>query len=70
MEFFDYDDMDEECERLLAESEPCQECGGIETLALVVITSKENFGSLLIFCTDCHEEDEFSLERKEKRIYA
>ncbi len=72
MEFFNYDRMDKEYDRILEEAEPCPECGEVETLALVVVTSKENFGSLLIFCADCHidNEDEFSIKRKEETVYA
>ena len=72
MEFYDYEMDDKEYDRILEESEPCEECGETDTLALAVITTGDHFGTLLIFCTDCEnqEKDEFSLERHEKLIYA
>ena len=56
MEFFDYENCEEECIKILEDAEPCEECGEAEFLALVVVTSEDNFGSLLIFCTDCSSD--------------
>ena len=72
MEFFDYDMDNEECDKLLEEAEPCEECGETETLAIAVITAGEHFGSLLIFCAECSlgDEDNINIEKKEKLIYA
>ena len=63
---------DEEFDRLLEEAEPCEECGETETLALAVITTGDQFGSLLIFCAACEkdEKDNFSLEKETKKLYA
>lgn len=72
MEFFDYDMDNEECDKLLEEAEPCEECGETETLALAVITTGDQFGALLIFCVDCNKEekDNFSVEKESKTLYA
>ncbi len=72
MEFFDYDLDEEECDKLLEEAEPCEECGETETLALAVITDGEHFGTLIVFCMDCdpNEKSDFSVAKKEKTLYA
>jgi hypothetical protein len=71
VEFFDYNAMDDEYDKMLEESEPCQDCGSTESLALVVITSVDKFGHVLIFCADCHieeGEDLSSCGQEESRI--
>ncbi len=72
MEFIDYDMDEEECDELIKEAGPCEECGETETLELAVITSEEYFGTMIIFCTACNgvEESKNILENTEKLIYA
>ena len=71
MEFFDYDDRNEEYDIILAAADPCEDCGSKDGLALIVITSEEMFGHMLILCTNCHtEEEDFPVEQEQERVYA
>lgn len=73
MEFFNYDgDEEEEYDKLLREADPCPDCGGKDSLALVAVTSVDQFGSLLLLCLDCHlerEEEDFLVAKKPDSIY-
>jgi hypothetical protein len=70
VEFFNYDDDDEKYDRILAEAEPCPDCGDTGGLALVAVTEEEMFGYLLIICLDCHTEEDFPVEQERERVYA
>lgn len=73
MEFFNYDGMDEEYDRILEEAEPCEQCGSKDHLVLVAVTSEELFGHVLMLCAACHiekEETSFPDQKEEDRVTA
>ena len=61
MEFFDYDKLDHEYDRILEEAEPCEDCLSTDYLALAVITELENHGTIILFCTNCHVDNKEEL---------
>lgn len=73
MEVLYYDELgDAYFDRILDEAECCQDCDTKDDLALVVVTSEHEFGSLILICTKCHvetEDLEIQLEKSHKRLY-
>ena len=60
MEYKDYSEMTEAMERVVDAAEPCEDCGRLSFLAIMVITSLEDHGELLLYCTACHKGTESS----------
>lgn len=73
MEFFDYDDRDEEYDKIFEEAPPCSGCDSKDFLALAVLTDIEHHGTLVLFCARCDvekkEEDNFPVEDTVKTRY-
>jgi hypothetical protein len=73
VEFFNYNGDEEEYDKILKEADPCEDCGSKDSLALVAVTSIEQFGSLLLLCMDCNlerDEEDILVEKKLDRTYA
>ena len=58
MEVIDYDALSiQDHENIIAAAPPCEECTSKENLVLGVITTHgDEFGELLILCSNCHLE--------------
>jgi len=62
MEVLDCEELDKEFDRVLEESEPCEDCLSKEDLVAGIITSGDLFGTIVVVCANCHLDNEEEFE--------